>query len=224
MYLGAMGLGLGGLVDERTGQVQGLDYLVFVTPGILAAGAMQSASAESLWPVLGGMKWIRYFHGMVATPLSPKDVLLGRLSWAAVRITLSSSIFLLVATVVGGVPSAWGLLAVPAAVLGGLAFAAPLVSFSATQQDDTAFPVIMRLVIVPLFLFSGVFFPVSQLPDGLERLAVLTPLFHGVALARSATTGTIDVLEAAGHVAVLLVYIGVGVAVGVRTFTRRLCP
>ena len=74
LFLGAMGVGLGGLVDERNADVAGLRYLVFVTPGIMAAGAMQSASAESLWPVLGGMKWIRHFHGMVATPLRPVDV------------------------------------------------------------------------------------------------------------------------------------------------------
>lgn len=222
MFLGAIGLGLGGLVDERTGAVDGLDYLVFVTPGILAAGAMQSAAGESLWPVLGGMKWIRYFHGMVATPLSPGDVLIGRLGWAAMRITLSSTVFVVVAALLGGVPSAWAVLAIPAAVLGGLAFAAPLCAFSATQEDDTAFPVIMRLGIVPLFLFSGVFFPLEQLPSALRSLAVVSPLWHSVELARGFTTGSFSVVGVLGHVAVLVGFVVVGAWAGVRTFTRRL--
>ena len=75
LFLGAMGLGLGGLVDENTGAVQGVDYLAFVAPGILAASAMQGAAGQSLWPVMGGMKWIRTFHGAAATPLRPGDVL-----------------------------------------------------------------------------------------------------------------------------------------------------
>lgn len=224
LFLGAMGLGLGGLVDERTGDIDGLRYLVFVTPGILAAGAMQSGAAESLWPVLGGMKWIRHYHAMVASPMTPADVLFGRLSWTAVRCTVSSAVFLLVAALLGGVPSWLGLAAIPFGVLGGLAFAAPLAAFSATQQDDFAFPVIMRLGVIPLFLFSGVFFPLEQLPGWLRSLAVVSPLFHSVELCRAATTGSLEALPVLGHVAVLVAFIAVGAWVGVRTFTNRLCP
>lgn len=222
LFLLAIGLGLGGLVDERSGEVEGLSYLVFVTPGVLAAGAMQSAAGESLWPVLGGMKWMRHFHGMVSTPLSPADVLGGRLVWTAARIAVSSTIFVSVGAALGGVPSAWGVLAVPSAVLCGLAFAAPLSAFSATQQTDFAFPVVIRLGIVPLFLFSATFFPLDQLPAGLRPLAVASPLWHGVELTRGATTGTLEVLPAAGHVLVLLAFLAVGYLVGCRTFTRRL--
>jgi lipooligosaccharide transport system permease protein len=224
LFLGAMGLGLGGLVDERTGDVEGMRYLVFVAPGILAAGAMQSGAAESLWPVLGGMKWIRHFHGMVASPMGPADVLFGRLSWTAVRTVVSSTVFLAVAALLGAIPSPWAVVAVPFAVLSALSFAAPLAAFSATQQDDFAFPVIMRLGIIPLFLFSGVFFPLEQLPEGLRRLAVVSPLYHSVELCRAATTGTLEALPVLGHLAVLVLFVVVGALVGVRTFTRRLCP
>jgi lipooligosaccharide transport system permease protein len=224
LFLGAMGLGLGGLVDERTGDVEGMRYLVFVAPGILAAGAMQSGAAESLWPVLGGMKWIRYFHAMVASPMGPADVLFGRLAWTALRTVVSSSVFVAVAAVLGGIPSPLAVVAVPFAVLGALAFAAPLAAFSATQQDDFAFPVVMRLGIIPLFLFSGVFFPLEQLPDGLEHLAVISPLYHCVELCRAATTGSLEALPVVGHLLVLVLFIAVGAAVAVRTFTRRLCP
>jgi lipooligosaccharide transport system permease protein len=170
------------------------------------------------------MKWIRHFHGMVATPLRPVDVFVGRLSWAALRITLSSSIFLVIATLLGGVPSPWAVFAVPSAVLVGMAFAAPLAAFSATQQDADVFPVVLRLGVIPLFLFSGVFFPLDQLPDWLEPVAWVTPLWHGVELARASTTGTLGALEAAGHVAVLLVFVLIGTWFGSRTFTRRLSP
>lgn len=224
LFLGAMGLGLGGLVDERNSDVAGLSYLVFVAPGIMAAGAMQSASTDSLWQVVGGMKWIRYFHGMVATPLRPFDVFVGRLVWASIRITCSATIFLAIAALLGGVPSLWGLVAIPSSVLLGLAFAAPLAAFSGTQENADIFPVILRLGIIPLFLFSGVFFPLEQLPDGLEPVAYVTPLWHGVELTRGATTGTLVAAEVLLHVAVLSAFVLVGTWFGTRTFTRRLSP
>jgi lipooligosaccharide transport system permease protein len=222
LFLAAIGLGLGGLVDENEGGVDGLSYLAFVAPGLLVAGAVQSAASDSLWPVMAGTKWLRTFHGMVATPIGPVEVLVGRLVWTAIRTVLSASAFLLVAALLGGVPSPWGVLAVPAAVLCTTAFAAPLAAYAATRESDLSFPLIMRLGVMPLFLFSGTFFPVSQLPDALEPVAWLSPLWHGVELARSATTGSLDVLPAAGHVGVLLVVIAAGLRFGVRTWKQRL--
>ena len=164
MFLGAIGLGLGGLVDENTGSVGGVDYLAFVAPGILAASAMQGAAGQSLWPVMGGMKWIRSFHGAAATPLRPGDVFGGWVLWIGAREAMNATIFIVVATLLGAVPSPWGVLAVPAAALTGLAFAAPLSAYSAVQDSDLGFPVIMRVGIVPLFLFSGTFFPDRPAP------------------------------------------------------------
>ncbi|HUF33872.1 MAG TPA: ABC transporter permease [Acidimicrobiales bacterium] len=222
LFLGAIGIGLGGLVDEASSDVAGLSYLVFVTPGLLAAGAMQSAAGESLWPVMAGHKWMRTYHAMVASPIRALDVYVGELAWTAVRTTIGAVAFLAVAAALGGVPSWWGLLAVPAAVLCACAFAAPLSAFAATQQTDVSFSVIMRLGIVPLFLFSGTFFPVTQLPAGLQPLAVASPLWHGVELCRMATTGTLSGARAVGHVAVLVAVVAAATWWGVRTFRRRL--
>jgi lipooligosaccharide transport system permease protein len=129
-----------------------------------------------------------------------------------------------VAAALGGVPSLWGVLAVPAAVLGAVAFAAPLAAYAATQDTDLTFPVIMRLGIVPLFLFSGTFFPISQLPAWIRPVSVVSPLWHAIELCRAATSGTPRWAASAGHTAVLAGCVTVGWYWGRRTFSRRLTP
>jgi|RhiMethySRZTD1v2_1073278.scaffolds.fasta_scaffold01395_20 lipooligosaccharide transport system permease protein len=224
LFLGAMGVGLGDLVDDNSGSVAGLDYLVFVAPGILAATALQAASGDSLWPVMAGIKWVKSFHAAAATPLSPGQVFGGWVTWTTARLLINATLFVIVAALLGGVPSWWGVLAPLAAALGGLAFAAPLTAYSAAQDSDLSFPIIMRLAVVPMFLFSGTFFPVDQLPDWLEPLARLTPLWHAVELCRGATTGSITLVGAIGHTAFLLAIVGLGCWAGTRTFRSRIAP
>jgi lipooligosaccharide transport system permease protein len=223
LYLGAMGLGLGGIVDARNRSVDGLSYLAFVTPGLMAAGATMSAAGESLWPVISGFKWMRHYHAMSAAVPRPADIYDGVVAWLGCHIAMSSTAFLLVAALLGGVHSPWAPLAVPAAVLGALAIVAPLAAFSATQESDAAFSPIMRLGVYPLFLFSGTFFPVTLLPGWGQGLVVVSPLWHSVELCRAATTGRggwVDV----GHVAALVACIVAGGLWGHRTFARRLAP
>ncbi|MDQ1379304.1 MAG: lipooligosaccharide transport system permease protein, partial [Actinomycetota bacterium] len=208
----------------HTGAVDGLSYLDFVAPGLLVASAMQLAAAESLWPVLGGVKWMRQFHGVVATPISPGQLYGGFVLWTALRSMFGAAAFLLVAVLLGAVPSAWGVLAIPAAGLCSAAFCALLAAYSIKLDSDLSFPMIMRLGVLPLFLFSGTFFPVSQLPSGLRPLAAFSPLWHGVELGRDATTGTFDAAPVLAHIAVLVACIAVGALLGVRGFTRRLSP
>ena len=222
LYLAAMGVGLGGLVRAHTGTVDGLTYLDFIAPGLLVASAMQLAASESMWPVLGGAKWMRQFHGVVATPIGPGELYGGFVLAIALRAMLGAVAFLFIAALLGAVPSAWGVLAVPAAGLCSAAFSALLAAYSIRVDSDAPFPVIMRLGVLPLFLFSGTFFPISQLPSGLRPLAVLSPLWHGVELARAATTGHFDAAPAAAHIAVLVACIAVGARFGVRNFARRL--
>lgn len=222
LYLAAMGLGLGTLIDAHSGKVAGLEYLDFVAPGLLVASTMQLSVAEGMWPVLAGAKWMKFFHGVVATPIRPSELYGGYVIWVAIRSVLGSSAFLLVAALIGAVPSAWAILAVPIAALCAAAFVAPVAAFSMTQDSDLSFPMIMRLGVLPLFLFSGTFFPISELPAWLQRVAVLSPLWHGVELARAATTGTWHGAAIAGHIAALLIFIGVGAWFGTRAFTRRL--
>jgi len=224
LFLAAIGLGLGGLVDQRNGNVGGVSYLHFVTPGLLGGMAMQQATGGSLWPVMAGTKWVRFFHGIVATPLRAVDVYGGHVVWSALRAAASAAVFLLVAALLGGVPSPWGVLALPAATLTAMAFIAPLAAFAATQDTDLSFAIILRLVIMPLFLFSGTFYPVDQLPGWLRPLSAISPLWHGVELCRAATLGRVDWAAAAVHVVVLVAVIAVGWRWGRRTFTRKLTP
>jgi lipooligosaccharide transport system permease protein len=221
LFLAAMGLGLGGLVDDRPGDVQGLSYLHFVTPGLMVAAAMQQAAGESLWPVLGGVKWDHRYYAMVSSPLSSFDVYLGLQAWVAIRITMSASAFVIVAAVLGGLVSPWAVLAVPATVLCALAFAAPLSAYAITRQNDIPFAMIMRLGVMPLFLFSGTFFPISNLPGWSRPLAWLSPLWHGAELARHATTADAHAGDVV-HVIVLMAVVAAGAWAGRWTFRRRL--
>jgi lipooligosaccharide transport system permease protein len=175
-----------------------------------------------LWPVLAGTKWLRYFHGMVATPVRPSDVYVGYVLWIGVRAAVAAVVFLAVATVLGGVVSVWAVFAVPAAALTALAFGAPLTAYSATRDNDVTFSLIIRVGVVPLFLFSGTFFPVDQLPPLLRSLVVLSPLWHGVELCRTATTGQGSLVEVVIHTTVLIVVVVVGGWFGVRAFTDKL--
>jgi lipooligosaccharide transport system permease protein len=124
----------------------------------------------------------------------------------------------------GAIQSAWVVLAYPAAVLTGLAFATPIAAWAVTVKIESSFTYIFRFVMMPLMLFSGTFFPISQLPAGLRLLAYATPLWHGVALCRAFSLGTAagDPLVMLGHVAYLAVLAAVGIWAGARTYRRRL--
>ena len=226
LYLAAMGLGLGDLVNQGSGDVEGVSYLVFVTGGLMAASAVMQAAAESLWPVMGGVKWMGTYHAAVSTPLRSSDVYGGQLLWTGLRATIGAAIFLVVAAILGGVDSVWGVLAIPATVLGAVAIGAPLSAWAVTQDSDAPFAVVMRIVIFPLFLFSGTFFPVSRLPDWIEWVSVLSPLWHAVQLCRGAITGGVagadSLADVALHVAVLLVWVVAGWRWGTRTFEKVL--
>jgi lipooligosaccharide transport system permease protein len=223
LFLAAMGVGLGTLVDSSTsGGVEGHSYLAFLAPGLLAATAMQTGVGESTYPVMGAIKWVKTYHAMLATPLGVLDVLIGHLLYIGARILLGSTVFLAVMVAFGAVDSPLAVLTLPAALLTGLAFAAPVVAFSATVEADYAFAFLLRFVVMPLFLFSGVFYPVTQLPLVLEQLAYLTPLWHGVALSRGFALGTITAAGALLHVAYLCAWIAVGVVLAARNYRRRL--
>jgi lipooligosaccharide transport system permease protein len=222
LYLAAMGLGLGGLVDKHSGHVAGLSYLQFVTPGMLVAVGMQVAAGESMWPVLGAVKWVRNFHATVATAITADEVLYGYVLWIALRAMIGAVAFVAVAALLGGVPSGWGILAIPVTGLCAAAFCAPLSAFSVMQETDVAFPVVMRVGVLPIFLFSGTFFPISQLPAWLRPVAAVSPLWHAVELAREATTGSFRAVAVAVHLGVLVACIAAGLRWGARRFERRL--
>ena len=224
LYLGAMGLGLGKLVDAHgTARLGGVSYLAFLAPGLLAAAAMQSGIEESTYPVLGSVKWRRTYYAAAASPLRPADIFHGHLLFTIMRLAMNSAIFLVVMAAFGAITSPWVLAAMPVAVLTGLAFAAPIEAWAITVSKDTSFALVFRFGMIPLFLFSGTFFPVTQLPVWIRPLAYATPLWHGVALCRSLSLGTATLGGTLVHVGYLAALAAVSIVVGNRTYRRRLC-
>lgn len=223
-FLAAMGVGLGSLVDGGSGSsgVPGGDYLAFLAPGLLAATAMQTASFESTYPVMGAIKWQRQYHAMLATPLRVVDVLAGHVLFVAFRLVTTVAVFLLIIWAFGAVGSPWAVLVVPAGALTGLAYTTPIFAFAATQQNDSGFAMLFRFGIMPMFLFSGTFFPVSQLPDWLEPVAWVIPLWHGVDLCRDLVLGRPDLLSAGVHVGYLSLWVVAGFLLAHRALARRL--
>jgi lipooligosaccharide transport system permease protein len=225
LFLLAMGVGLGGYVNATSPEAfDGVTYLQFLAPGMLAGSAMQQAIFESTFPVMYGLVWRRIFHAMYATPIGPRAVAVGTLAWIAFRLALVAAIFILVAWILGAVASPLAILGIPTAVLTGLAFAGPMGAYMATQRTPDKFSAIFRWVITPLFLFSGTFFPIESLPGALQPIAWLSPLWHGVELTRGLTLGTIldDPVRAIVHVIVLVALVGVGAALFIRNVREKL--
>jgi len=222
LFLAAMGFGLGSLISRGpVRSVDGLSYLVFLAPGLLVATAMQSGYVETTYPIMARIQWERTYEGMLATPLRVLDVLAGEFGWLALRLGLGSVAFFLVMLAFGTVHSWLAVLAILVAVLTGLAFAAPILAWTATRRTDSSFALIGRFLVTPLFLLGGVFFPIHQLPQLVQGIAWLTPLAHGVALARGLSIGVLP--PAAGiHLVVLLLYAAVGIVAARITLQRRM--
>ena len=221
-YLTAMGLGLGALVDKQHTLPGGGSFLVFVAPGVLAATAMQTAFADATYPVLGSVKWVGNYWAAISTPQRPADVMRGHALFILLRITMITGIFLGVMAAFGAIPAWTGLLAWPAAVLTGMAFALPIMAYVITLRSEPTLANLFRFVMTPLFLFSGTFFPWHQLPTWAYPIAYATPLWHGTELCRALTTGTATWGTAAVHVAYLAALALLGLLVGQVTYRRRL--
>ena len=222
LYLAAMGVGLGGLINKHVGTVDHVRYLSFVAPGLLAASAMQVAASDSMYPVMAAIKWIRTYYAMLATPLRVLDVLLGHFAWVTVRLILTAVTYLGVMAAFGTVHSPLAVLAVPAAILTGLAFSSVISAFAATQENDQGFATVSRMGLVPLFLLSATFFPLSQLPGWMHPVAYATPLYHGVDLCRMLVLGRVDWVSALFDVVYLVALSGFGMLLARRLFANRL--
>jgi lipooligosaccharide transport system permease protein len=225
LFLTAMGIGLGGYVDRSGGAaLGGLTYLQFLAPGLLAATVMQSAAFEATFPIIGGLNWQRTFHAMYATPLTPSDIAYGNLAWMAIRMAMIATVFTIVIVAFGAAHSPLVVLGIPVAILTGMAFAGPISAFSATQRNVNRFNVIFRFGIIPLFLFSGTFFPIEQLPSFLQPVAWISPLWHGVDLTRGLVLGTVGQNPAFmfAHLLILILIVAVSSWATARLIERRL--
>lgn len=223
LFLAAMGVGLGSLVDGDQ-QLGGLSYLAFYASGLLAAQSMQTAAGDSSFPVMAGLKWTKTYHSALATPLSSSDLVFGHLAFVVLRLLAAGVAFALAAALFGAFPLVLGLAAIPVVALCGLAYAAPVMAFTAALKRDTALAGLFRFGIVPMFLLSGTFFPIDQMPQWLQRVAQAIPLWHAIELVRRITLGVPMTWTWTWNVAYLAVWAAVGTAVALRMFRRRLVP
>jgi len=223
-YVLAMGVLLGDYIAGDPDQLEGAtSYLAFIAPGLLAAQAMQTVFGEVTYPVMGMIKWQRTYFGMTATPLSVREVILGHMGFVMFRVGLTCGVFIVVMAPFGVFATVWGaVLAFPVALLVGLAFATPIFALTAGLKDESAFSLIFRLGMIPLFLFSGAFFPIENLDRWMEVLAKVTPLWHGVDLTRMLTLDTVDAGTALVHVAYLTVLAALGWVWAEKRLTKRM--
>ena len=211
LYVVAMGVLLGGFISTDANLEGAPTYLAFVAPGLVAAQAMQTATGEMTWPVMGGLKWHRTYFAMVGTPLAVADIVAAQLVFVMFRVATTSAVFLLVMAPFGVFESVLGvLLAWPVLVLLGLSFSGVFFAYSATIKNESSFAIIYRLLVIPMFLFSGAFFPISNLSAPLEWIARLTPLWHGVDLTRMLVLGDVRPGPALVHLVYLVVLSLVG--------------
>jgi lipooligosaccharide transport system permease protein len=224
LYVLAMGVLLGGFIEGDPDQLDGAtSYLAFVAPGMVAAQAMTTVFGEVTYPVMGMIKWNKSYFAMIASPLSVPDVVLAHLGFVLFRVGLTCAVFLAVMAPFGVFESAPGVLgAFLVQLLIGAAFATPIYGFTAGLKDESAFALVFRLGMIPMFLFSGAFFPISNLSAWMEALAWVTPLWHGVDLTRMLTLGQVDWPVAAVHVAYLVALTVAGWLWAVRRLTGRM--
>ena len=213
------GVGVGAYV---TGGVRGVPYLDWIVPGLIASTAMQVAMGDSSWPVLASFEWVRIYYAQASSPLRVADILDGHLAFVVFRAITSGGAFLLIAAGFGALHSWWALVTLPIAALIGLAVATPTFAYASSIRSDSYLAILFRVGMIPMSLFSGVFFPIGSLPEPLRWIAYVLPLWHGVDLSRAATLGVPPDWSAAGHLLYLMAWAVVGWLLAYRRFARRL--
>jgi lipooligosaccharide transport system permease protein len=192
-YLLGIGIGLGAMVPD----IDGLDYGAFVLPGLLASSCLNGAITDGMFNIFFKLHFQKTYDGILATPMQVPDIALGEVLWAVSRSSLYAAAFLVVALVMGSVLgqrlllSPWAVVAFPAAVFVSAAFAAIALCMTTVIRTVEDFDPVMGLLVLPMFLFSGIFFPIAQLPGPLPWVVAVLPLYHAVELLRALTTGAL---------------------------------
>ncbi|MGQ0838081.1 ABC transporter permease [Actinokineospora sp.] len=220
-FLFGLGYGFGRLVTEVTGpDGQPISYIAFVAPALLAAAAMNGAVYDATFNIFFKFKYAKLYDAMLATPLGPLDVAIGEISWALIRGAMYSAGFLAVMLGLGLLTSPWALLALPAAVLISFAFAAvgmACTTFMRSWQDFD----LVQLALMPMFLFSTTFFPLTVYPEPLQFAVKCFPLYHAIEIMRGLSTGYVDATMF-GHLAYFAAMIAIGVVVAARRLGKLL--
>jgi Nod factor-specific ABC transporter NodJ protein len=218
LFLVSLGIGVGGYI----GRLDGVSYLAWIAPGVVVSTAFQMAFAESTYPVTSDFKWNRAYHAMRASPARTRDLLAGWFIYIVIRVEIAVLAFLVIALCFGAVRSPWAVAVPFVCGLVAVASAAPVTAFAASLDNESYFALLFRLAALPSSLFSGVFFPVSQLPVAMRPLAYALPMWHGVELSRAAMLGRSPAWPIVAHVGVLLAWIVLGGVWAAYAFRRRL--
>jgi lipooligosaccharide transport system permease protein len=223
LYLFAFGIGLATLITGNV--VAGVDvsYLEFVAPALLASAAVLVATEEYTFGILLGLKWNPIFVAMNAAPISPRQIVNGIMLFVTLRMAITATIYYVIMVAFGAVPSATGVFAILAGMLGGFAFA-PVAAYSATIEEDRGqFAILQRVVILPLTLFSGTVFPLTQLPGFLQWIGWVSPLWHASELGRQFSYGPTEPIWLTVVHVLYLAGLGIlGWQLCVRNIARRL--
>jgi lipooligosaccharide transport system permease protein len=216
LFLLSIGIGVGKLVGDLDVGGQMVPYRAFVAPGLLAIAAMNGSLLDTTFNFFVKMKYSHTYDGVLATPLGPRDVAVGEITWALLRGATYSAAFLLTMLAFGDIGSWWAVFALPGAVVIGFGFAGVGLAATTFMRSFVDFDYV-NMAMIPLFLFSATFFPLSSYPAGLQTVVRLTPLYQGVVLERSLVLGDLHwtlVLNTA-----YLVVMGL---VGLRVASRRI--
>lgn len=224
LYLMAMGVGLGVVVDRASGGELGVPYLHFVAPALLLMTAMQAAMEENTFTIMGGFKWRETYYAPQVTPIRPEQIADGHVLGVTLRYAVTCAIYWAVLATFGAIPSASGILLVPLGVLCGSAVGLPIMAWSATiTQDKGQFALLGRFIIMPMMLFAGTFFPLETLPMVLQPIGWVSPLWHAVELGRTVSIGVpMSVGMAVVHIGYLVALAAGGWVLARRHFRRRL--
>ena len=226
LYLVSIGLGVGAYIDKNTGGmgVDGVSYITFLAPALLATAAIQGAIDESVYPTLEGFKWNKTFFSMNSTPLSGNHIAMGVFFNSLVRVIFTAVIYWLVMLAFGVLESSRAWLAIFTAVMAGAAFGAMMQALAGMlENEDIFFTVLQRFVIMPLFLFSGTFYPLTNMPIYLQWIGWISPLWHATELGRWLSYGhEISSLMLYTHFIFLNSLLLIGIIASRRIFTRRL--
>ena len=223
LYLVSIGIGVGSLIDANNG-VDGVSYLTFLAPALLASAAIQGSSDEVIFPTMAGFKWERTFFGMRSTPLTARQISSGIFLAAMFRTIISVVIYWIVLYLFGALESDTAWLAMPAALFAGAAMAAVMLALAAKiEKEEFFFTIVGRFIMIPMFLFSGTFYPLSQMPVFLQFFGWISPLWHATELGRYLTYDyPLSGLQLFTHIGVLATMIVVGLFFSARVFGDRL--
>jgi lipooligosaccharide transport system permease protein len=213
-YLFSIGVGVGALVGDLEVGGRTVSYATFVAPALLASSAMNGAVFESTFNIFFKLKWGKVYDAMLATPLRPVDIAAGEIGYSLLRGGIYAVGFMVVMVAFGLAESWWAVMAIPAALLIGFAFAAvgmAATTFMRSWQDFD----LVQLFTLPLFLFSATFYPLDVYPEAIQQITRISPLYHGVELIRAFTLGSFD-WTLLGHAAFLLAMGAVGLTIAGR--------